>query len=153
MLKAATIVCLFCNSSLAAGSHSTGHSHEMEIEQPGNKHISRSVTIKMSETENGMIFKPNQLSFKADQTIKIKLINKGELEHEFVMDTIAAIVKHKAIMEDSPDMNHSDPNSLRLGPNEKGEILWTFSNAGTLEFACLIPGNYETGMHDKISIK
>ena len=107
----------------------------------------------MSETENGMIFKPNQLSFKADQTIKIKLINKGELEHEFVMDTIAAIVKHKAMMEDSSDMNHSDPNSLRLGPNEKGEILWTFSNAGTFEFACLIPGHYEAGMHGEIYIK
>jgi uncharacterized cupredoxin-like copper-binding protein len=151
--KAATLVCLFCNSSLAAGSHSTGHSHEMEIGQPGNKHINRSVTVKMSETENGMIFKPDQLSFKAGQTIKIKLINKGEFEHEFVMDTMAAIVKHKAMMEDSPDMNHSDPNSLRLGPNEKGEILWTFSNAGTFEFACLIPGHYEAGMHGEISIK
>ena len=107
----------------------------------------------MSETENGMIFKPDQLSFKAGQTIKIKLINKGEFEHEFVMDTMAAIVKHKAMMEDSPDMNHSDPNSLRLGPNEKGEILWTFSNAGTFEFACLIPGHYEAGMHGEISIK
>jgi uncharacterized cupredoxin-like copper-binding protein len=44
----------------------------MEIGQPGNKHINRSVTVKMSETENGMIFKPDQLSFKAGQTIKIK---------------------------------------------------------------------------------
>ena len=50
-------------------------------------------------------------------------------------------------------MNHSDPNSLRLGPNEKGEILWTFSNAGTFEFACLIPGHYEAGMHGEIYIK
>ena len=55
-------------------------------------------------------------------------------------------------MEDSPDMQHEDSNSLRLKPNEKGEILWTFSNAGTFEFACLISGHYEAGMHGEILV-
>jgi uncharacterized cupredoxin-like copper-binding protein len=126
--------------------------HEMEIGKPGIKHISRSVTVKMFETEYGMIFKPDFLKFEAGQTIKINLINKGELQHEFVMDTEDGILKHKIEMENMPDMDHNDPNSLRLNPNEKGEILWTFSNSGVFEFACLIPGHYEAGMHGKLLV-
>ena len=31
-------------------------------------------------------------------------------------------------------------------------MIWTFTNAGTFEFACLIPGHYESGMHGPISV-
>ena len=143
---------LFCHSAFAGGTHVEGHRHEMGIGKPGTKHINRSVTVKMFETEYGMIFKPNFLKFEIGQTVKINLINKGELQHEFVMDTEDGILKHKIEMENMPDMDHNDPNSLRLNPNEKGEILWTFSNSGVFEFACLIPGHYEAGMHGKLLV-
>ena len=143
---------LFCHSAFAGGTHGECHRHEMEIGKPGTKHINRSVTVKMFETEYGMIFKPNFLKFEIGQTVKINLINKGELQHEFVMDTEDGILKHKIEMENMPDMDHNDHNSLRLNPNEKGEILWTFSNSGVFEFACLIPGHYEAGMHGKLLV-
>ena len=146
------VASLFCNSASAGGTHGEGLGHEMEIGKPGIKHISRSVTVKMFETEYGMIFKPDFLKFEAGQTIKINLINKGELQHEFVMDTEACILKHKIEMENMPDMDHNDLNSLRLNPNEKGDILWTFSNSGVFEFACLIPSHYEAGMHGKLLV-
>ena len=92
------------------------------------------------------------MKFEIGQTVKINLINKGELQHEFVMDTEDGILKHKIEMENMPDMDHNDPNSLRLNPNEKGEILWTFSSSGVFEFACLIPGHYELGMHGKLTV-
>ena len=146
------ILCLgvFGTAALAEGSH--GSKHAMDIGQPGHNQMNRSLTVKMFETENGMAFTPEALSIKKGQTVKIHLINNGEFEHEFVMDTKAGIQKHKVLMEDSPDMQHEDSNSLRLKPNEKGEILWTFSNAGTFEFACLIPGHYEAGMHGEILV-
>ena len=87
IFQIAFLASLFCNSAFAGGTHGEGHGHEMEIGKPGTKHINRSVTVKMFETEYGMIFKPNFLKFEAGQTIKINLINKGELQHEFVMDT------------------------------------------------------------------
>jgi uncharacterized cupredoxin-like copper-binding protein len=49
-------------------------------------------------------------------------------------------------MEKNPDMEHDDPNSKRLKPKTKGEIVWQFTEAGTFEFACLIPGHYQSGM-------
>ena len=152
IFQIAFLASLFCHSAFAGGTPGAGHRHEMEIGKPGTKHINRSVTVKMFETEYGMIFKPNFLKFEIGQTVKINLINKGELQHEFVMDTEDGILKHKIEMENMPDMDHNDPNSLRLNPNEKGEILWTFSNSGVFEFACLIPGHYEAGMHGKLLV-
>jgi len=32
-------------------------------------------------------------------------------------------------------------------------MLWRFSQAGTFEFACLIPGHREAGMHGTVTVK
>ena len=61
-------------------------------------------------------------------------------------------MKHKAVMEKFPDMEHADANSIRLAPGKTGEIVWTFSNAGDYVFACLIPGHYESGMKGNIQV-
>lgn len=34
----------------------------------------------------------------------------------------------------------------------RGEVIWTFANEGTFEFACLIPVHYESGMHGPITV-
>ena len=46
-----------------------------------------------------------------------------------------------------------DPNGKRVEPNKSAEILWRFTKAGTFEFACLIPGHYETGMKGTVIAK
>ena len=35
---------------------------------------------------------------------------------------------------------------------DDGEILWRFTNTGSFEFACLIPGHYEMGMHGPLTV-
>ena len=50
------------------------------------------------------------------------------------------------------DMEHDDPISVRLDPGMEGEVIWTFANEGSFEFACLIPGHYESGMHGPITV-
>jgi uncharacterized cupredoxin-like copper-binding protein len=56
-------------------------------------------------------------------------------------------------MKKFPDMEHDDPNAKRLAVGERGELIWKFTKAGEFEFACLIPGHYEAGMHGKIIVK
>ena len=34
----------------------------------------------------------------------------------------------------------------------KGEVIWTFANAGSFEFGCLIPGHYESGMKGDVTV-
>jgi len=50
-------------------------------------------------------------------------------------------------------MEHDDPNAVRLGAGDDVEIIWSFTNAGSLEFACLIPGHYESGMHGDVVVE
>ena len=130
-----------------------GHDEEMAIGMPADDHHARIVKVSMKETDDGdMIFEPSVLSFKSGETIRIKITNDGEQVHEFVMDTVEANVEHKAMMERFPEMEHDDPNAVRLESGASGEIVWTFSNAGTFEFACLIPGHYESGMHGPLVV-
>jgi len=50
-------------------------------------------------------------------------------------------------------MEHDDPNAQSIEPGQRKEILWKFSKLGSFEFACLIPGHYEAGMHGKVVVK
>jgi uncharacterized cupredoxin-like copper-binding protein len=56
-------------------------------------------------------------------------------------------------MKKYPEMEHDDPNAKRVAPNKAGELLWRFTKRGEFEFACLIPGHREAGMHGKIIVK
>lgn len=160
----------------ASGSHSDGHDeetpkveegshgqtedhgdeghHEMAAGMPGMADmVTRTIKVSMIETDDGdMIFEPKSLEIVAGETIRFAIQNKGELEHEFVLDTIEKNAEHKAIMQEFPEMEHDDPNSVRLEEGQSGEIIWSFTNAGTFEFACLIPGHYESGMHSSIEV-
>jgi Cu/Ag efflux protein CusF len=98
-----------------------------------------------------MIFEPNSFEFEQGETIRFNVTNKGELEHEFVIDNVEGNAAHKEVMA-KMDMEHDDPNSIRLDEGQSGEVIWTFANAGTFEFACLIPGHYESGMSGPINV-
>ena len=68
------------------------------------------------------------------------------------MDSMAQNAEHKELMAKFPEMEHDDPNAVRLEPGEEAEILWTFNKAGNFEFACLLPGHYEGGMHGALTV-
>ena len=139
---------------LAEGTHEGGHGHvAMAIGAPANGAPDRTIEIRMSETDNGaMIFEPATLDVSAGEIVRLKITNDGESPHEFVMDTMPMIEEHKALMERFPEMEHDDPNAVRLEPGETGEILWTFGKAGQFQFACLLPGHYDAGMHGPLTI-
>ena len=62
-------------------------------------------------------------------------------------------VTHGKLMERFPEMEHDDPNGKRLPPQTSADIIWKFTKLGTFEFACLIPGHYQAGMHGLIMVK
>lgn len=47
-------------------------------------------------------------------------------------------------------MRHDDPNTVMLAPGESKELVWKFTRAMEIEFACNMPGHYETGMLGRI---
>lgn len=130
--------------------------HDMAMGGPAGHHKpTRTVEVVMKEDYNAelvYVYEPNELTFKAGETVRLNIVNKGEQVHEFVMDTMAKNAEHKVQMAKFPEMEHDNPNSVRLEPGQEAEILWTFGKPGTFEFACLIPGHYEGGMHGSLTI-
>jgi uncharacterized cupredoxin-like copper-binding protein len=152
------LLTLALSPAYASGSHSGGHDAMMDIGMPAKvswwEWGTKKVTVSLIETDNGeMLFEPKEFSFKAGQTVQFTITNDGDAEHEFVMDTLENNAKHKELMAKFPEMEHDDPNAIRLQPGDKGTIVWNFANAGTFEVACLIPGHYEAGMHAALTVK
>ena len=134
-----------------------GHSHEGEsfsAGAPGDaKASSRIVLITMQDSDGHMRFIPNKLDVKKGEQIKFMIRNSGAVAHEFVLATTAENLEHAKLMQKYPDMEHDDPNAIRLAPGKTGEIIWKFTKAGEFEFACLIPGHREAGMTGHIVVK
>ena len=113
----------------------------------------RVIEITMTDGPGSMSYSPDRIEVRKGEQIKFVLKNTGYLAHEFLLDSLANNAKHKAEMEKNPQMEHDDPNGKRLEPSKSAEILWRFTKAGTFEFACLIPGHYETGMKGLVVVK
>lgn len=150
-----TAAILLLSAGLAAASpgHSGGHD-DMAVGKPGNAaEATRTINVTMFENDEGeMLFEPNTFEVQEGQTVRFNISNKGELDHEFVLDEKEKNAEHKELMMRFPEMEHDDPNSIQLDAGASGSIVWTFTNAGTFEFACLIPGHYESGMHGAIEV-
>jgi uncharacterized cupredoxin-like copper-binding protein len=160
LLLTTTLAIALSAPAIAAGTHSGGHDEahadehaEMMFGMPGDpEKVDRTIDVTMRETDDGdMIFEPASLEIAKGETIRFNVMNKGALEHEFVIDTFEGNAEHKEMMA-AMDMEHDDPNSVRLDEGGTGEVIWTFATEGTFEFACMIPGHYESGMHGPITV-
>lgn len=140
--------------ALASGSHAGGHGEAMAAGEPGKKaQATRTIRVSMKETDDGkMVFAPNTFKVRKGQTIVFSIKNAGELDHEFVLDQDDKIMEHKAMMEKFPEMEHDDPNAIRLAAGKSGEIVWKFTNDGTFKIACLVPGHFDAGMHGDVAV-
>ncbi|KFB09607.1 MULTISPECIES: cupredoxin domain-containing protein [Nitratireductor] len=144
---------IFAGPAIAAGTHAGGHGEYMAGEPGALSEVNRSIEIEMRETDDGeMIFQPAAISVRAGETIRFIIKNAGELEHEFVVDHHDKMMEHKELMQRFPEMEHDDPNAIRLSSASSGEIIWKFSNTGNFEFGCLLPGHYEAGMKGSILV-
>ncbi len=148
------LVAALGSPALASGSHAGGHGEAMAVGEPGDKaKATQTIRVTMKETDDGkMIFTPSTFKVRKGQTIVFAIKNAGELDHEFVLDQEDKIIEHKAAMEKFPEMEHDDPNAIRLAAGKSGEIIWKFTNDGTFKIACLVPGHYDAGMHGDVSV-
>lgn len=156
-MKTVTFALLFAalaSPVLASGTHSDGHADAMAVGEPGKKaKATQTIRVTMKETDDGqMIFAPNDFKVRQGQTVVFAIKNSGELDHEFVLDQEDKVMEHKAMMEKFPEMEHDDPNAIRLAPGKSGEVVWKFTNDGTFKVACLVPGHYASGMHGSVIV-
>jgi uncharacterized cupredoxin-like copper-binding protein len=128
--------------------------HAFAAGEPGDpKKPFRIVEVVMTDGPGTMAYKPDRIEVKRGEQVKLVLRNTGQVDHELLIDSFENNARHKKEMEKSPEMEHDEPNGARVKPGGNAGILWRFTKRGTFEFACLIPGHYETGMKGTVIVK
>ena len=127
------------------------HGDSQSDGQPGDPaKVSRTVTLTMNDN---LRFDPDKVTVKKGEIIRFLLINRGAIEHEMVIGSKQELLEHAEMMRSMPNMKRNEPNMIRLQPSKRGAIVWRFTQAGTVDFACLIPGHMEAGMLGSIDVK
>ncbi|MET4578236.1 cupredoxin domain-containing protein [Ottowia thiooxydans] len=137
---------------VASGNHAGGHGavEETAIGKPGiAAKVSRSITIEMNDN---MRYTPSNIQVKQGETVRFIVKNAGQVKHELSLGTEKELLEHLEQMKKFPDMEHDEPGKVTLQPGKQGEIIWQFTKAGGVNFACLIPGHYEAGMKGVVQV-
>lgn len=127
--------------------------------------VDRTITLDAGD----MWFDPDTLDMVAGEVVKFEITNIGNLEHEFVIGSQDAQEEHRQMMlnmangagHDMSNMSHDDGHDMdsmnmpgvTISAGETGTLLWSVpDNANELEYACNIPGHYESGMYGNFSL-
>lgn len=143
------------SSAFAGGNHAGGHGHghddeETAIGKPGvAARVNRTITIEMNDS---MRYTPADVQVKQGETVRFVVKNVGKVKHELSLGTQQELMEHLEQMKKFPDMEHDEPSKVTLAPGKQGEIIWQFTKAGTVNFACLMPGHYEAGMKGAVKV-
>lgn len=130
------------------------HDGAFSAGKPGNpKKPARIVQVTAREADGKMLFIPDRIEVRKGEQIRFIIRNNGVLKHEFVLASVQDNDKHAELMKKYPDMEHDDPNAKDVEPGKTAEFVWRFTKAGDFEFACLIPGHREAGMHGVAIVK
>lgn len=141
----------WATAAFSAGNHAGSHANaDSAIGKAGDAaKVKRTVTVDMNDA---MRFTPSSITVKQGETIRLVVKNSGKLKHELVLGTEKELKEHYEQMKKFPEMEHDDPNMVSLAPGKTGEIIWQFTKAGTVDFACLQPGHYEAGMKGAVTV-
>lgn len=101
---------------------------------------------------DAMRFTPANIKATQGETIRFVVKNSGKLSHEFVLGTEKDLKAHYEVMKKNPHMEHAEDNMLTVAPGQTAELLWQFTQAGKVDFACLHPGHYDAGMKGAVAV-
>ena len=146
---AACAVLVSANAAFAQHSHSGGHD-DAAIGKPGvAAKVSRTIKVDMTDA---MRFSASNIAVKRGETIRFVVSNSGKVKHEMVLGTEKELKEHYEVMKKNPEMEHADANMVTVAPGKTGEIIWQFTKAGKVDFACLQPGHYDAGMKGFVTV-
>jgi uncharacterized cupredoxin-like copper-binding protein len=108
-------------------------------------------TIKLSAMD--IKFMPTEVAIQKGETVKFEIVNDGNLAHEFVLGDAAEQAEHDKEMAAMPGMKMDHVNGVSVEPGKTASLVWTFTKAGSLQYACHVPGHYAAGMVGQLTVK
>ena len=181
-MKYITTLFLFVFVSTVSVASTNDHSHGSDNDQVNHDHgdqnnmdhhgyafgdagnpekADRTIEILMTDNQYDL----PELGVNEGETVHFKIKNAGQQIHEFTIGTTAMHEQHQDEMlehissghmtmtDKGHGSGHDHANSLLLNPGEQGELTWTFAKAENLEFACNVPGHYQSGMVGTITVQ
>lgn len=133
----------------SSGHHAGGHDAQ-SIGIPGvAAKVTRTINIDMTDD---MRFSVAKIEATQGETIRFTVKNNGSVKHEMVLGSEKELKEHYEAMKKNPEMEHADANMVSVSPGQSGEIIWQFTKAGHVDFACLQPGHYDAGMKGLVNV-
>jgi uncharacterized cupredoxin-like copper-binding protein len=120
--------------------------------------VDRTVLVEARDVE----FDLATIEVTAGETIRFVVTNRGDFAHDFTLGDPHTQRAHREVMAAMMEAGeaghhgahgHGQANAIMLQPGETKELIWTFAAADAFEFACNIPGHYESGMMGVIEIE
>jgi len=128
---------LFSSNCYSSANHSNS---EVDIGKSGD--LSKVLrTIKLTQVDN--MFLPSEITVSEGETIQFVIKNGGNRKHEMLMGSMAELKKVANMRRLFPEKDHSEAHLVQLEPGEQKEFIWQFTSAGTINFACPLPGHFK----------
>ena len=113
---------------------------EVDIGKPGS--VDKVIrTIKLTQVDN--MFLPAEISVIEGETVRLVIKNGGDHRHEMLIGSIADLKKAAGMRRSAPEKAHTEAYLIQLEPGEQKELIWQFTRAGTVDFACPLPGHFK----------
>jgi len=150
MRKGFIFAAITITAALASGLSRADPGHGAAIGKPGDPtKVIRTIEISASDQ---MRYSPSVITVKRGETVRLVVTNTGKVNHELVLGTMKELKEHAELMRKHPGMEHDEPNVAAVPPGKTREIIWQFTRAGTVDFACTVPGHLEAGMVGRVSV-
>ncbi len=117
--------------------------------KPGD--AARTVEVRMLDS---LKFEPDTIEVKAGETVRFRVVNQGQLLHDFLLGDEATHAAHEKEMREMGSGHHMEdrPNGVEVAAGEQKELTWTFAGPGTVRYECHQPGHVVGGMVGTIKV-
>ncbi|MGI8517495.1 MAG: cupredoxin domain-containing protein [Acidimicrobiia bacterium] len=108
--------------------------------------------IEITATDQ-LVFEPADVTVSSGETITFRIVNQGNLLHDFTLGDQATQDEHEAEMAAMGGMAHDLPNVVNIPAGQTVELTWSFPDGGIVLIGCHQPGHYPAGMKGRVFVE
>jgi uncharacterized cupredoxin-like copper-binding protein len=109
--------------------------------------VARTVRVEMTE----FAFRPGVISVQAGHPVKLVLVNKGRIAHQFAAEylwTLPVRIADESTLVEAPGAAF-----VRVEPEASASVEFYPRRRGRFAFACTIEGHREAGMRGTLDVR
>jgi len=96
-------------------------------------------------------FDLDRTSFEEGETVTFVIRNDDPIDHEFIIGDAQVHARH----EEGKQRHHHGavPGEISVPAGTSRRTTFTFSDDGSVEYACHLPGHYDYGMRGAVAVE